>query len=197
MMEEQALVHIQQLKQLIRERRTTRNYIDRPVTPETVMELLKAASETIPNDFAEPDARFILVSSLQAKEKVVSKMMEALQEQTLYRLMPKKLNQTFSNKILSIPTYLVVVQKTGQDNLKNDRDYAAISAMLHSYSLLAWEQGIGLVWNTEAFMQKQVFKNALELEADERIVCMLFMGYNDRVPKSGKRTGAEKKVTFL
>ncbi|WP_258206998.1 nitroreductase family protein [Paenibacillus radicibacter] len=196
-MEEQALTNIQQLTQVIRERRTTRSYIDRPVTTETVMELLKAASEKIPSDWEDPNARFILVSSQQAKEKVVSKMMEALQEQTLYRLMPKKLNQSFASKILSIPTYLVVVQKTGQDAIKNDRDYAAISAMLHSYSLLAWERGIGLVWNTEAFMQKQVFMNALELEDNERIVCTLFMGYNDRVPKTGKRTAAEKKVTFI
>ena len=167
------------------------------VDPDLVMELLETADQSIAGHIGEPDARFMLIATPEGKERVVAMMMEALTEQKLYRWIPNKLSQMMSDRILKIPAFLIVIQKTRGSQEKVDQDYAALSAMLHSFSLLAWERGIGMVWNTESFVHRPSFRNHIGLEAAEKVICIQYMGYTEKIPKGRQRTPAAKKVTFL
>jgi len=182
------------LSRLVRERRSIRSFAKRALSPELVTELLQAAEASALPAGREPSHRFILASSSEGKAKAASMIMDTYSEQGLYKWMPNKLNQLMADRIAQIPAFLIVIVKEQEESRRN---YATVSAVLQSLSLLAWEQGIGTVWNTEPFMHKPSFTSGIGLQADERIVTILYLGYCEKAPKTKPRTSAVSKLTYL
>ncbi len=185
------------MSQLIRERRTIRSFAEHPLSQEIVIERLQAAAQSVFNEKGELPCRFVYIASREGKEKAVSLIMNVYAEHKLYKWLPSKVGQMMAERIISIPAFLVVVQEMAESEEKCDRDYASICAMLQSFALLAWDCGIGLVWNTEPYMQKQSFATDMGLRQGERIVTIMFMGNYERVPKTKQRTPVIKKISFL
>jgi hypothetical protein len=69
--------------------------------------------------------------------------------------------------------------------------------MIQSFSLLAWENDIGLVWSTDPALREPTVAVGLGLQEDERIVCLLYMGMYDKAPKPKARTAIAQKLTHL
>ncbi|MFB9277024.1 nitroreductase family protein [Cohnella cellulosilytica] len=183
-----------ELSRLVRERRSIRNFAKRALSRELVVELLQAAEASTPAAQREPSHRFILVASPEGKAKAASLIMDTYAEQGLYKWIPNKLNQLMADRIAQIPAFLIVIAK---DSGEGGRELATVSAVLQSLALLAWEQGIGAVWNTEPFMHKPSFTSGIGLRADERIVTILYLGYCEKTPKTKPRTPAASKLTHL
>ncbi len=182
------------LSRLVRERRSIRSFAKRDLSQKLVTELLQAAEASTPSAQQEPPHRFILVASPEGKAKAASLIMDAYSEQGLYKWIPSKLNQLMADRIAQIPAFLIVIAKDREDG---ERGLATVSAVLQSLTLLAWEQGIGAVWNTEPFMHKPSFTSGIGLQADERIVTILYLGYYEKAPKTKPRTPAANKLTDL
>lgn len=185
------------ISRLVRERRSIRSFAETPLAQEVVMERLQVAVQSASPKGRKPACRFLYIASHEGKEKAVSLIMHTYSEQKLYKWLPSKLNQMMADRIMKIPAFLVVIQERAKDPKKCEHDYASICAILQSFSLLAWECGIGLVWNTEPFLQKESFSTEMGLQPGEQIVAMLFLGNYERIPKAKQRTSAWKRVTFL
>lgn len=76
-------------------------------------------------------------------------------------------------------------------------DYAAASSMLQNMQLLAWDKGIGSCWKTPAFLDNPKFREALKVQAGERVIAMLQVGYFDELPKAKERKTSADIVTIF
>lgn len=182
---------------LIRKRRTIRNFVMDPISPSLIEDLLQSAADSIAGENTELPCRFLLIASDEGKKKAASVMMEAYSEQGLYRWLPNKMNKFMRDRIAKIPAMLVIVMKSEEDLEKYERNYADVCAMLQSFSLLAWERGIGMVWGTSEVLQKTSFQCGLGLQKNERVHCLIYVGRFDKIPKRKPRTPASMKLTIL
>lgn len=79
---------------------------------------------------------------------------------------------------LRAPVLIVVsvVQTPGND-VQNAEDFAATSAAIQNLLLSAWDLGIGSRWRTGAMAYHPEFRQILGLDANHRIVGIVYLGY--------------------
>nr|WP_222860744.1 hypothetical protein [Paenibacillus senegalensis] len=65
--------------------------------------------------------------------------------------------------------------------------------MMQSLQLLAWEQGIGMLWDSDETLYVPEFLDVLQMDGDERMLGILHFGYVEKIPRPRKRTDAVKK----
>ncbi|WP_051286838.1 hypothetical protein [Paenibacillus taiwanensis] len=118
-------------------------------------------------------------------------------EQKLYKWVPNKVSQFMINRIMKIPALLAVITRFDVDIDQRKRNDAAVSSLLHTFSLLAWEQRIGMVWGTDEKLQHPSLSKGLGLQPGEHLHCLCYVGEYDKVPKAKPRIGAKHKFTLL
>jgi nitroreductase len=185
-----------EISQLIRHRRTIRNFTDSEVSQEQITDLLKAATQAVFPNTDNPPCRFILVTTPAGKQRAGELIMGTYSEMKLYKWMPGKINQMMIDRIVKIPALLFVIAKQDADAQHNEWNFSQVCAMLHSFSLLAWDEALGLVWGTGDFMNNASLVAGLGLQADEKLHCLMYLGHFDKVPKTKSRTPAVKKWTI-
>ncbi|MFC4597270.1 nitroreductase family protein [Cohnella hongkongensis] len=188
---------VQEAARLIRERRTIRSFAKRPVSGQALAGLLKLAARTVTLEHDAAALRFIVFASEEGKRKAGTAIMAAYSGQGLYRWMPGKLVQAMAERVAKIPAMVAVIQRELADDAANDRQLAAVSAIVHSFTLLAWECKLGLVWNTDPVVEHEALTSGIGLAPDERLVCLLYIGEYDKTPKGKRRTPAADKWTAL
>ena len=185
------------ISQLVRERRTIRKFTADPMPVALLEQLLKSAAESVASENDELPCRFLCIASEEGKKKAASIIMGTYSEQQLYKWIPNKVNQLMVDRIVKIPAILIVLMDKRVSKELYDRHFATICAMLQSFSLLAWEQGIGMVWGTGEILHKDSFISGLGLQTHEQVHCLIYMGRYEKVPKIKPRTPASKKLTIL
>ena len=179
---------------LIRERRSIRRFETHPISTQQITELLQLSIQSPALEQQEAACRFILVSSPEGKESLAAGIIASFSEHGLYRRMPNKLKQMFIKRTAQIPAFLVAIQKgSAKESIKN---YAAICAILQSFSLLAWDHQLGTVWNTEPYIYNKLFTDKLDLNEQEQVVCIMYVGKWKKMPNSKHRTAIKEKLTF-
>jgi nitroreductase len=97
-------------------------------------------------------------------------------------------------RLLSEPAaFLIVVMTEDPRQKQNDENFAAVSALIQNFQLLAWEKGLGVVWKTNPFIYEPQVRELLGVRSGERIVGILHLGYFDQIPPARERTPAEEK----
>lgn len=182
---------------LIRERRTIRRFAKQAVPVQELAAMLKLAADTVALEYDPDGLRFIFFASDEGKRKAGQAIMAAYSGQGLYRWMPGKVVQAMAGQVAKIPLIAAVIVRECGNPSYNDRQIAAASGIIHSFTLLAWERQIGLVWNTEPVIEHELLKAGLGLAGDERLVCLLYVGAYDKLPKGKSRTPAAEKWTVL
>ncbi|WP_378126867.1 nitroreductase family protein [Cohnella boryungensis] len=180
------------LSSLIRERRSIRRFNKAPVSRETVEELLEQATR-----LRDPDGdmrwRCIYAGSPEANQHLVDSMLAKVKENKWVRLMPAKWMDVAARKFAEIPAHLIVLAQTDPDRSMNDRIYADTCRVLQAFQLLAWEQGLGMLWDTEKLIRNKAFYSSIGMREGERFVGILHMGHFDKPPRGRGRTPADKK----
>lgn len=187
------------LANLIRERRSVHQFEDRVVPVELVKDILDTAV-WVPNHKMTQPWRFVLVHG-QGKEKLADAARRAAPNAPKFaNLEPEKraeMGQKMYQKFMGVPLFLAVVMSEAPHAHVREEDYASTSIIIHNFSLLAWEQGIGLVWETYGLIQLPEFREALGVKPDEKIVGMLHMGYPAKVPEAQSRIPAVERLTII
>lgn len=109
---------------VIRERRTIRQFAEMPLTKETIVELLDVAVWAPNHGLREP-WRFICAAELEAKERLADATVAALCELKRYKLMPGKIKEMYKRKMAQYPAILFVVAKGEKSRLKRDDERIA------------------------------------------------------------------------
>jgi nitroreductase len=173
------------LANLIRTRRTIGAFTDQPLAAETILSLLETAVWTPNHRMTEP-WRFIVITGdgrlayADIRRQMVIETSKAADEAER-----QKAGDGTFNKFAAIPAYLVVVQKQAADPEICEEDYAACSALIQNFMLLAWEAGIGTAWKT--FKNDARLRALFQLSADEKVVGIVHIGYPAETPTSTRQ----------
>lgn len=184
-----------ELSHIIMERRSVHVFEDRPVSLELVKKMLDTAV-WVPNHKMTQPWRFVLVHG-EGRKRIaeVSRALNERRERDPEKA--KEIGLKFYNKLMAVPMFLLVVMKEHPHPVVREEDYASVSCLIHNFSLLSWEQGLGLVWETYPLLHEPSFREALGIGQGEKIVGSLHVGYPAKVPSAQPRIPAEQLLTVI
>lgn len=185
----------EQIAKVVRERRSIRSFTDKPIEKQLIFDLLNDAVWAPNHGLREP-WRFILVHGEGTKklDPLANVIIDGLiQDPTEKEKALRKIQQG----LREIPAHLLVVMKEDTRQKQWEEDFAATCALIQNFQLLAWVQGLGVVWKTGEYMYMPAFKEFFNVLPDEKIVGILHLGYPKVIPKPSTRTPANKKLTII
>lgn len=182
-----------ELAQLMKERRSVHQFEDRPVSLELVTELLDAAV-WVPNHKLTQPWRFVVVHG-EGRRKLADVARAGAEKRDPANA--QELGQKFYNRFMSVPMFVAVVMNENTHPVVWEEDYAATSCIIHNFSLLAWEQGLGLVWETYPLLHNPEFRAALGVGPGEKIIGSLHLGYPAKIPPAQPRVPAAERLTVI
>lgn len=140
----------------IKNRRSVREYQDKPVTEEDIIEIIKAAQ------FAPTGRNNRLVEYIIVKDQAV--------KENLYQISRKQIDQDFVKKA---PVILVLVSNKRKNNLYiQDLSIASAHIFLQSAEL-----GLGTVWKNINPEQSEEIKQLLNIPESYSLVNIIPIGY--------------------
>ncbi|MBS4206537.1 nitroreductase [Bacillus sp. FJAT-50079] len=181
-------VETKTITDVIKERTSVKTgYIDKEISQELVLSLLDDAVWAPTHGLREP-WRFIFVAG-DRKEAFIEAVLQCHD---------KARHEAVRSKFADVPAFLVVVMNEDPRQKVREEDFAATSCMLQNFQLLAWEQDLGVVWKTPNHIYDPKFRESLGVQAGEKIVGVLNIGYFDKeivAKKVRKRTNPAEKMS--
>lgn len=178
------------LSELIKERRTIRVFKKDPVAREIILQLLNVAIWAPTHGNRQP-WRFILCVD-DGRKGFADAMVNTYSAED-----KEKYGANRHEYLTTIPAHLVIVQKEDPRHKQWEEDYAAVCSLIQNFQLAAWEQGIGVVWRTNNYLSDPNFRASIGVQAGEKIVGILHIGYAETVPPARPRIAAEELLTIL
>lgn len=183
------------LEDIIKERRSIKRFKDIPVPIDTIRSLLET-STWAPNHKMTQPWRFVVVhgdSRLKLAEATRA-FMEGKEKDPEKK---KAAGQRGYNKLIGVPMFVAVIMEENPNPMTREEDYAATSALIQNFSLLAWEQGIGMIWETYGMIHSMEFREALGVKPGEKIIGSLHVGYPDMIPAPRPRNAIDQLLTIM
>ncbi|MFC7320044.1 nitroreductase family protein [Halobacillus campisalis] len=180
-----------QLVEVVKGRRSIKKFKSTPVDQELVVDLLNDAVWA-PNHGVREPWRFMLFMD-EGKETIVDALQNECERGKLSTKNPDKLIERYRH----IPAHLVVVMEESEKKKIWEEDFAATSALIQNLQLLGWEQGLGMIWKTNQYINSSSFCEDIGVKEGEKIVGIIHMGYPEEIPEAKERTKAEDKLTVI
>jgi nitroreductase len=150
-------------------RRSVRQYTDRPVEREHLVEIIKAGIWA-PSGLNNQPWRFVIIREREARLK--------LAEFTKYRTV-----------IESAPACIAVF--IDREAMYHDvKDHQAVGACIQNMLLAAHALGLGAVWLGEILKNAENIRVFLELPQEMELMAVVAIGH----PGAGRRTSQRKKI---
>ncbi len=178
------------VSEIIRDRRTIREFNDKKLSLDIITELLDTAVWAPYHGIPEP-WRFLVFSD-HGIDRLSDMIYQAL-SQTERKEYGDKLKQHLS----TVPVAVVVVGKLDRNQKIMDEVSASVSALIQNFQLAAWEKKIGVVWKTQSYMYAPQISKSLELKPDEKLAGVLLCGYFDKKPTERFRKSAASRTIFI
>ncbi|WP_078408822.1 nitroreductase family protein [Priestia abyssalis] len=184
-----------ELTQIIKERRSIHRFQDREVSLELVKELLDTAV-WVPNHKMTQPWRFVIVHG-EGRKRIAEIAAKFKSRRAENPDKAKEIGKKIYEKMMSVPMFVVVIMKEHPVISTREEDYASTSCLIHNFSLLAWEHGVGMVWESYGLMHQPDFREALGIEPGEKVVGSLHVGYPESIPAPKPRKSAAELMTFI
>lgn len=181
------------LARLIKERRSVHQFEDRSVSPELVTELLDTAV-WVPNHKMTQPWRFVMIHG-EGRRRLAEIARTGAEKRDPANA--QELGAKFYNRFMSVPMYVAVVMKEDTHPVVREEDYASASCLIHNFSLIAWEQGLGLVWETYPLLHNPEFRDAFGVRPGEKMIGSLHLGYPAKIPQPQPRIPARELITVI
>ncbi len=174
-----------ELARIIRERRSVKSgYVDKEVPESLIKELLDDARWAPTHGLREP-WRFIFIPT-EEKDHFVEDIVQTF---------PKDRQENRRNYYSQPKAFLIAVMDEDPRQKQWEENFGAISSLIQNFQLLAWERELGVVWKTNPQIHEPKVREMLGVQAGEKIVGFLHLGYFDQEPKTRRRTPMEEKIT--
>ncbi|MNC06845.1 putative NAD(P)H nitroreductase YdjA [compost metagenome] len=186
-------MEVSAIEQLIRARRTIRQFNEKTLSKETIIDLLEAAVWAPVHSRKEP-WRFILFQDAGRKQ-FADAVLHTFSKDELERW-EEKLRSDYCERIQA--HLLVVIEADPRQRVWEDA-VGAGSALIQNLQLLAWEKKIGVVWKTNEYNFDPDFCRMTGVKPGERIIGTLHLGYfdQDKIPKPRLRTPVRELLTCI
>ncbi|NPV91497.1 MAG: nitroreductase [Firmicutes bacterium] len=185
--------------QAIKERRSYRSYLDRPVEEEKLQAVLEAG-RWAPSVMNLQPWRFIVIKDQDIKDRLKKSCQETLQK--IYQASGWGWVSRFSLEFLSQAPVIIAVtgdpQKTGADQfiLETGRGYAfSCCAAVQNMHLIAHALGLGTLWFT--LYENDKVKGILDIPKELDVVSMVVLGYPAGTAAQVKRKPLEEMVSVI
>ncbi|KGX89850.1 hypothetical protein N781_09025 [Pontibacillus halophilus JSM 076056 = DSM 19796] len=160
----------------IQERRSVRSFNKETVPNETIERLLELALYA-PNHKMTQPWRFVVLNREDQVE-----FFHFIQANKAR----KKGEEEPERKPLAedAPSHIIAIVMNVNENDKLHRDdFAATGSLVQNFSLLAWEEEIGVVWKTPGLIHEPEFHEFLGVNEGEEVIGLLWIGYPEVVPE--------------
>ncbi|WP_173915678.1 nitroreductase [Halobacillus sp. Marseille-Q1614] len=107
----------------------------------------------------------------------------------------KSMMEGIKSFLVNIPHHAVIYMEKDKEAHKYEEDYAAVCAYIQNVQLIAWDQGVGMLWTTSPYINDEEFIKGIGLDPDiHKIAAVLQIGYPRSVPKAKKRAAVPYKI---
>ncbi len=185
--------------QSIKERRSYRSYLGKPVEEEKLHTILEAG-QWAPSVMNLQPWKFFVIKSQDVKSQLKAACYETLQK--IYQASGWKWVNKFSLEFLTEAPIIIVVagdpKKTGADQFLPGRGmgYAfSCCAAVQNMHLAAYALGLGTLWFT--LYETDRVKELLNIPAELDVVSMIVLGYPTEPAALIKRKPLEEMVTVI
>jgi len=90
----------------------------------------------------------------------------------------------------------VYMKRGANPNIPALEEICATAAAVENILLGAETLGIAVLWSTGGVVHNDAMKEFLDLNEEDIMIGLLYMGYTDEVTRDGRRTPAEDKITW-
>ena len=173
----------------IKTRRSIRKFTEQPVTEDEVRQVVEAAAFA-PSWKNTQIARYVLVEDRTTIDKMAEEM-----------VLDFKLNE---KTLKNCPAVMVLTYVTGRSGYERDASFstpteagfemfdAGIAAQ--TFCLAAWGRGVGTV--ITGYFDEEKITRLLNLPENQKVGCVIGLGYPDEEPAAPKRKSVEDLLTY-
>lgn len=185
-----------EVREAIKTRRSIGRVRPDPVPRELVEEILESAVHAPNHKITEP-WRFYVFSGkgrgelARARAELARILAEAEGEEEEYvagRVSRER------KKAFRAPVVIAVISKGGRDEVETLENYAACAAAVQNMQLTAHALGLATMWRTGPVAYHSYMRDFFGLEANDKIVAYLYLGYPDTVERPRRREPASSRT---
>ncbi|KGX85139.1 nitroreductase family protein [Pontibacillus litoralis] len=186
------------IQQVIKERRTIRNFTNEPIDIQEMVDLLDVAVYA-PNHKTREPWSFMAITS-NARTKMYDEIVNSYERQHIFEGYAQETVNKKKEKLYDMmhqcPIHLIVTMDQADERKVWEEDFAATCAMMQNLQLLGWERNIGMVWKTNPYIQDKEFYKAMGIDPTKKIVGVLHIGRPAKIPKAKDRTPVVDKLVI-
>lgn len=179
----------------IRERRSIKKFIDRPVSRETIESLLSAATFAPNHHLTQPWRFYVLGPEARHAYGLVlgGRKAKKIEDPAA----KEKMQQTVAAEHRALPGMIAIAMTLDENLEKREEDYAAVMMGIQNFALSAVAAGLGTHIKTGAIMADPAARAAASVADGERIIAVVNVGYPAEVPAVKPRTDAATFTNWL
>jgi len=181
-------LEIVQLESIISGRRTTKaaSMNGSVIAEEQILSLLKLADWAPTHGRTEPWYFYVFTGeSLKNFGKIHAQL---YWENTLEENRKDTTFQNLQNSVEKVSHLVIAVMKRGANpKIPRLEEIASTSAAIQNLLLGASASGIAAIWNTGGMTHHQAMKDYLQLQQDDIVMGLIYLGYSDEQKKVGVR----------
>ncbi len=99
-------------------------------------------------------------------------------------------------KAFRAPVVIAVISRGGREEVETLENYAACAAAVQNMQLTAHSLGLGTIWRTGLQAYHPYMREFFGLEAGDKIVAYLYLGYPDMEERPRRREPASSKTVW-
>jgi len=180
--------------ELIKYRRSVfpKDYIDKPISKEILLELLKCAVQAPTHKLTQP-WKFTVFTG-DGLVKLAEELKKQYKKSVSKGDYSKKKGDSIQKKILQSGAVIAIcLHETGK--IAKWEELAAVASAVQNLALAASSQDIGSYWSSSKLINE--LDSFLNLSKNESCIGLFYMGYHNEKRSLGKRSSMGDKVTWV
>lgn len=157
------------VKNIIKNRVSTKKYTNEWVNPKKLIELLSIAVYA-PNHKMRQPWRFIIIEG-SGKDKFLNNYL------ALFKDNVRDEQQNLLSKVMEAPAIVAILMEKNPSLSDELEDLQACAALIQNFLLLLEEEKMASHWKTPKYIETDKFKDALGVKCNELVVGLVMVGY--------------------
>jgi len=182
------------IQDLIKYRRSVfpKNYIDKPIHKEIILELLKCAVQAPTHKLTQP-WKFTVFTG-EGLIKLADELKKQYKKSVSKDDYSKKKAESIQQKVLQSGAVIAIcLHESGK--IPKWEELAAVASAVQNLTLAASAQDIGSYWSSSKLIHE--LDSFLNLSKNESCIGLFYMGYHKEKPSLGKRSPIKEKITWV